>query len=370
LIADSPSAYAGRMHPAPSTDHTTVPYRTTVLSPENLPLCIEPDGDADAGRLCEWLRANSDWVQDRLAAHGALLFRGFPLFDAPAFERVARAVDPELKNEYLGTSPRNGLTEYVFTASELPPVYPIPQHCEMSFVAHPPRRVFFCCLLAPAAASGETPLVDFRAVWRDLDPAVRDRFVRGGVRIVRNYSGPGGGSRFDLWQLKRWDEMFLTADKAAVEAKCREEGFAVQWTANDGLRLISTQPVFRDHPRTGERVWHNHTQVFHLSAAPGEYRHIAALRPTPRNRLLAQFARAMVALQRALRGSDEQAMHCTYTDGSEIPDADMEHLRDVIWRHLVVTPWQRGDVLAIDNHSVAHGRLPYSGPRQVAVAWA
>jgi hypothetical protein len=48
----------------------------------------------------------------------------------------------------------------------------------------------------------------------------------------------------------------------------------------------------------------------------------------------------------------------------------MEHVRDVIWNNMVITPWRRGDVVAIDNHSVAHGRLPYRGPRQVAVCWA
>ena len=63
-------------------------------------------------------------------------------------------------------------------------------------------------------------------------------------------------------------------------------------------------------------------------------------------------------------------MHCTYEDGREIPDADMDAVRDVVWQHLVVEPWQRGDVVAIDNHSVAHGRLPYEGPRRVAVCWA
>ncbi len=345
-------------------------YRIDTLNASGLPLCIAPDGDDSIDHLCAWLRERADWVQGQLAAHGALLFRGFPIHAAADFERVARAIDGELNNQYLGTSPRNGLTDYVFTASELPPFFPIPQHCEMSFVAHPPRRVFFCCLVAPAPGSGETPLVDFRAVWRDLDPAVRARFERGGIRIVRNYSGPQGGSKLDLWQLKRWDEMFATTDKAAVEATCRAEGFDVQWQPRDGLRLISTQPVTRNHPRTGEPVWHNHTQVFHLSAAPGEYRRIARLRPTLRHRALALFARAMVALQRTLRSSDEQAMHCTYLDGSEISDADMEHVRDVIWRHLVITPWQRGDVVAIDNHSVAHGRLPYQGPRQVAVCWA
>ena len=346
------------------------PVRISTANGRDLPLFIEPCGDPTVASLIDWLRRDADSVQQQLIRHGALLFRGFDVRGPADFEAIARAIDPELKNEYLGTSPRNGLTDYVFTASELPPFYPIPQHCEMTFVAHPPRRVFFCCLTAPAAGSGETPLVDFRTVYRDLDPAVRKRFEQGGIRIVRNYAGPGAGSRFDLWKLKRWDEMFCTADRAVVEAKCVAEGFEVHWLPDQSLRLISTQPVFRDHPQTGERVWHNHTQVFHLSAAPGEYRRIARLRPTIANLFLSQFARVMVALQRATRSSDEQSMHCTYLDGREIADADMEHVRDVIWKHLVITPWQRGDVVAIDNHSVAHGRLPYRGPRQVAVCWA
>src|SRR5512139_746291 len=260
--------------------------RTSTANGRELPLIIEPDGDPSVAGLCAWLSQEAASVQRQLVQHGALLFRGFAIATPADFERVARAIEPELKNEYLGTSPRNALTDYVFTASELPAFYPIPQHCEMSFVAHPPRRVFFFCLEAPAPGSGETPLVDFRAVYRDLDPAVRQRFESGGIRIVRNYAGPGAGSRFDLWKLKRWDEMFCSTDRALVEAKCKAEGFEVQWLPNQSLRLISTQPVFRDHPQTGERVWHNHTQVFHLSAAPGEYRRIARLRPTIVNRAL------------------------------------------------------------------------------------
>lgn len=356
--------------PAEATRGTDSGYQIRPLNQQGLPLLIQATSDPDPARLCDWLRANAEWAQDSLVRHGALLFRGFGVQHAADFERVARAVDDDLKNEYLGTSPRNALTDYVFTASELPPFFPIPQHCEMSFVAHPPRRVFFCCLLAPQPGGGETPLVDFRTVYRELDPAVRQRFGQGGIRIVRNYSGPEGGGRFDLWQLKRWDEMFLTTDQSVVEAKCREEGFDVQWQPRQGLRIISTQPVWRNHPQTGERVWHNHTQVFHLSAAPGEYKRIAQLRPSLRNWLLWQFGRLMVGVTRRLKCADEQSMHCTYANGDEIPDADMEHVRDAIWRHLVITPWQRGDVVAIDNHSVAHGRLPYRGPRQVAVCWA
>jgi hypothetical protein len=298
-----------------------------------------------------------------------VLFRGFEVFDAPAFERVARAVEPVLQNEYLGTSPRNALTEYTFTASELPPFYPIPQHCEMSFTAHPPKTLFFCCLVAPAEGSGETPLADFRKVLRDLDPVLVKRFEEKGLRIVRNYAGPDGGGRFDLWKLKRWDEMFLTTDRAAVEARCRAEGFEPTWTANGGLRLLSTQPIVRRHPVTGEPAWHNHVTTFHTSQATGEYRRIRRLRPTLRHAALLALSQVLGALQ-ARKPVDERAMECTWADGSEIPVADVEAVREAVWKNLVIVPWRRGDVVAIDNFAVSHGRLPYAGPRQVAVAWA
>lgn len=105
-----------------------------------VPLVIEARDRRSVDDLCAFLGARRGWIRDRLLSHGAILLRGFEVFDAPAFERVARAIDPSLKNEYLGTSPRNALTAHVFTASELPPFYPIPQHREMTFVKPMERR--------------------------------------------------------------------------------------------------------------------------------------------------------------------------------------------------------------------------------------
>lgn len=335
---------------------------------DSLPLVVEPSTDPSPAGLAERLAADREWTRARLHRHGAILFRGFAVKRPEDFERIARAVDDELKNEYLGTSPRDALTEYVFSASELPGFYPIPQHCEMSFVKNYPRRIFFCCLL-PSAHGGETPLVDFRKVYADLDPQVRERFIERGIRGIRNYSGPQGGGRFDLWKLKRWDEMFHTTDHAAVEAKCREEGFEPSWGPNERLRLVSKHDAVHNHPETGEPVWFNHTLVFHLSAAPGEYGRIYRRRRDLRSFFFWQLARVLVATKRSTP-ADDQAMHCTFLDGGEIPDADMEHVRDVVWKHMVIFPWRKGDVVAIDNHAVGHGRLPYTGPRQVAVCWA
>ena len=346
-----------------------LPYRLS----GSLPLTFEPRSGDPAGAsrdaLAKWLREHADWVQQKLTQHGALRFRGFDVRAPEHFEQLARAVDDELENHYLGTSPRDAVTDYVFNASELPDYFPIPQHCEMSFCANPPRRVFFCCLVAPGPDSGETPLCDFRAVWRDLDPAVRERFVAGGIRHIRNYAGPAGGREDDPTMLKSWPDMFRTTDRGEVERQCRAEGFAVEWRSDGALRLESTQPVTRDHPVTGETVWHNHLTTFHLSSGAAEYARIAALRPTERHRGVLAMARALEARLRE-KPVDEQSMHSTRLDGAEFPAADVEAVRDAVWKHMVIEPWQAGDVVAIDNHSVSHGRLPYEGARRIVVCWA
>ena len=344
----------------------SLPYRAS----GSTPLILEAGAKTSHRELCNWIDGNAEIIERLLINHGAILFRGFDVDEAADFERIARAFDDQLQNEYLGTSPRDALTAYVFSASELPSFYPIPEHCEMSFIAKPPRRVFFCCLEEPALGSGETPLVDFRRVYRDLDPAVRARFDERGVRIVRNYRAPGARRPWEMAQLKSWDSMFMTTDRAVVETKCKEEGFEATWGKGDSLRLISRQPASKNHPVTGEPVWFNHSQVFHLSAAKGEYRRIFRLRPSVRHLGLLIFANIFVGAQRRLRGSEEQALHCTYGDGTEIPYDDMEAVRNAIWKNMRITPWKRGDVVAIDNDSTAHGRLPYRGPRRIAVAWA
>lgn len=335
---------------------------------KGLPLAVRPSESPSVDQLVAWIEQRPQEIQDHLRHHGSVLFRGFAVEGPADFERVARAVDPGLKNNYLGTSPRDGLTDYVFSASELPPYYPIPQHCEMSFTASPPRRVFFCCL-QPPTNGGETPLVDFRRVASQMEPAVRDRFEEGGIRTIRNYRGPNEGGR-DLWQLKPWDDMFGTRDHSVVEAMCAAEGFLPTWGPNDSLQLIGQHEAFRNHPDTGEKVWFNHTVVFHLSTAEAEYRRIWGRNRGLRDLAMWQFARAMTAGKSLTTESDDHAMHCTYLDGTQIPYADIEHVRDLVWKNLVVYPWVRGDVVAIDNNSVGHGRLPYSGDRKVAVCWA
>lgn len=324
-----------------------------------------PPGDA----LAAWLREHAADVDARLTQHGALLLRGFVLPTAQDFEGVALALDAALQDSYAGTSPRAARTRFVHSASELPPFYPIPQHIEMSFTTTPPRKLFFYCAVAPGAG-GETPVCDFRAVYRDLDPAIRDEFERRGIRNIRNYDGPGTPRKaLDFWKLKRWDDLFGTTDRARVEQAAREQKLELTWLPRDRLRLTGTQPAVRVHPVTGDKVWFNHAQVFHSAAARYEYGHIARRQKRLRAHAFHAFTTAMTAFKNLTTRPMDQGMHCTFADGGEIPERYIRHLQDTIWKHIRFFHWRHGDVLVLDNRSTSHGRTPYQGPRDILVAW-
>lgn len=331
------------------------------------PMALIDGGGAPLTALQAWIRDARVAIEDAWIKNGTLRLRNFEVLGAASFEQVALALEPDLKNDYLGTSPRNAMSRYVFTASELPPHYPITQHIEMSFLPSAPRKLFFHCTV-PTTHDGETPTVDYRAVLKSLDPEVRRAFEAHGVRNIRNYDGPATPKSSDLWKLKRWDEMFQTQDKAVVERKAIEQGLTCTWLAQDRLRLTNTQPATRVHPDTSEAVWFNHTQVFHLTSAAIEYRHIFKRQRSLRSAFYAALLAVLTPIKNRTP-AEQQGMHATFGDGGAIPTRYVEHLLDTIWQHLVIEPWRKGDVMAIDNRSTGHGRLPFTGPREVLVAW-
>ncbi|MDX2002562.1 MAG: TauD/TfdA family dioxygenase [Chitinophagales bacterium] len=347
----------------------TAGVSTSFEGTQPLPLIVKPMGvDKSIEALEAWMQLNQGQVKEWLKKYGAIIFRDFKIEGAADFERIAKLVNPDLKNNYLGTSPRNAITEYVFSASELPEYYPIMQHCEMSFLHNPPANLFFYCNVAPEK-DGETPVVNFRKVYDQLDTAIREEFVKKGIKTIRNYSGPSQ-SNADKRQLKRWDEMFGTRDVKEVEQICMDNLIQYEWLPDDALRLINEQEATIVHPETGEKVWFNHVQVFHLAAAAIEYKFIHK-RQRNRRSLKYRYLTALLGWWKKLTANPmEQAMHCTFRDGSPIPDAYVAHLQKVIWDNMCFVPWKKGDLLAIDNYSTSHGRMPYTGPREIFVCWS
>src|SRR5688572_23608115 len=335
--------------------------KESFLNTQQLPLIIEPNGNGKSKpELVQWLNANKETFSQKFHRHGAVLFRGFEIETPKDFEEVSLLVDPRLKNDYYGTSPRNIVkdTTYIYTASELPGYYPIMQHCEMTYVKHPPVSIFFYCHVEPDYG-GESPICNFRKVYAELDPKIRDEFDKKGVITVRNYSGLNSKSLFNLFELKKWNEIFLTTDKAEVEKQCREQEIEFEWRENDKLRLLHRTPAAITHPVTKEKTWYNHLQVFHPHGADVEYDYIHAHQHRAKTFFWENFLSLMVKLKSFTTPPIKQSMNVLFGDGSPVPDSYVEHIQGVIWKNLVIVPWKKKDVIALDNFSTAHGRMPY-----------
>ena len=346
--------------------------KESFINDQKLPLIIEPEGGGKSkNELINWLRSKNDVFKKQYYQSGAVLFRGFEIDTPIDFENLALTVEPKLVNDYYGTSPRNIVkgTNFIYTASELPGFYPIMQHCEMSYVKQPPVNLFFYCHVEPGYG-GETPICNFRNVYQQLNPKIREELDKKGLITVRNYSGLGSKSRFNLFELKKWNEIFQTTDKTEVERQCIAQEIEYEWKDNGNLRLLHRTPSTIKHPVTGETVWFNHTQVFHPAAAPIEYQYIHAKQQRLKSLYWKLLTSLMVKMKKLTTSPIDQSMNVLFGDGTEIPESYIQHIQDVIWQNLVIIPWKKGDVFAIDNFSTSHGRLPYEGQREILVCWS
>ncbi|QDV53111.1 peptide synthase [Gimesia fumaroli] len=306
-----------------------------------LPCIVEPmcSGNATLEQLLDQIAVEQNWVNQTLLEKGGVLFRGFRIQETEEFQRVAQALIPELKPYVEGQSPRTKVTGNVYTSTEFPAQFRITLHNELSYTKAPPPRIVFHCHIAPETG-GETPIVDCRKLYQSMPPATLARFEERGVRYVKNMHGQERGIG------KSWMDYFETSDQDQVESYLKENDIEFEWTDDGNLRTWSIRPATIPHPVTGEMLWFNQADLWHITNV------------NERNR--AQM------LQRF--GEENLPTHAYFGDGSPITDEDLEAVRNTLWENAVIFPWQQGDVLALDNFSVAHGRMPYEGPRKILVA--
>lgn len=299
----------------------------------NLPLVMRPS--VEGLDLVAWVSTNREFIETYLLKHGGILFRNFNISSLEVFEQFVIACSDELLLYGEPTSPRTQIKNNVYTSTDYPADQSIFLHNENSYRHTWPLKIFFFCL-EPSAQGGETPIADCRKVFERIDPKIRQRFIEKGWMLVRNFS--------DRLSFK-WQSVFQTEDKSAVEAYCREAGIETEWRG-DRLRTRQVRLAVAQHPVTGEMVWFNHAAFFHVST----------LEPSMRKVLLAELK------------EDDLPNNTYYGDGSPIELSIIEEVREAYRRETVSFPWQEGDILMLDNMLIAHGRNPYVGQRRILVA--
>lgn len=304
---------------------------------QTLPLVVTAGTECTNSDLCIEISEQQAAYRDKLYAHGAILFRGFNV-DQARFAKLTTILTSELLPYQGGDTPRSKLDRNTYTSTEWPADQFIPLHQEMSYTEQHPGIVYFACIIEPQGG-GETPLLDARVLYQQLDSTITTAFFEKKLCYITNlHDGVGLG--------KSWQNYFETQSQAEVNQILTDKGAKFEWR-NDGVLSFKeiVQPI-KKHPFTEDLCFFSQADQWHPSHLSAEdYQDLLDL-----------------------VGLENFYHHCTYADGSAIPEAFLADIRQKKEKLLQTFTWQKGDFLMVDNTAVMHGRMPFIGPRKIIVA--
>lgn len=291
--------------------------------------------NTEGQRVLPWMQQHRDALNQILQKNGALLIRGLEIPSSKMFSQLLISAfgDSLIKYEYRST-PRTEMRGNVYTATEYHADQVIPQHSENAYANSWAMRIGFLCTL-PASQGGATPIADNRKIYQQIPQEIRQEFEHKGIKYVRNYSN------IDL----PWQEVFQTQEKAKVEQYCIDNRIDWEWLEDGTLRTSQVNPAVQCHPLTGEQLWFNQAHLYHVS------------------NLSEEIQKSLLSIMSA-----RQLPKNTYFgDGSDIDPAYLRIIRELYEQEKIAFPWQKNDLMLLDNMLYTHGRESYSGDRQVLV---
>ena len=304
-----------------------------LASQSSIPLVITPaTRDLD---IFDWIKNERQFLENKLFKHGAILFRDCQIDSIANFEKLAQAICSNLFGNY-GDLPRTVASNKVYSSTPYPADKTILFHNESSHLHCYPQKIWFFCV-QPAQEGGETPIVDCRQVYQYLNPQLRKKLEQKQLMYVRNYI-----EGLDV----SWQNFFHTEDKSVVEDCCLKSETEFEWLPNNGLRTRKIRPAIIQHPKTKEKTFFNQIQLHHI-----DYLDLQV-----KESLLSVFEEKQLP------------RNVYYGDGSPLAAEDIEAINRAYQQATVSFPWQKGDVLMLDNLLTAHSRNPYQGKRKIVVA--
>jgi hypothetical protein len=203
----------------------------------------------------------------------------------------------------------------------------------MALVSRPPSRIAFFCD-TPSAAGGETSILSSAALVhavRERQPAFCERLKAEGLVYLRTLSEQDDPSSA---QGRGWRSTYAPdGSRESAEAAMRATGVASwEWLADGGLRTkTAVLPAFGRF--AGQELFHNALAAVYLGWTD-------------------------------VRNAGPECVRFGET-GDALPRAEVEAVAAAMAGLAVNIPWQRGDVMLLDNRLAMHARRPFAPPRRV-----
>lgn len=299
------------------------------------PLVICPkDENISQSDTYSLISKNSEWFNNTLIKHGAILFRGFPLPGAEEFNDFVHSFNLQELPYIGGAAPRSTVTGAVFTTNESPPDMKIPFHHEMAQAVKYPHKVFFFCDVPPTKG-GETPICPSHHVYLQVKEKYPDfiaKLVKDGCRYKRimpsfdDKESPIG---------RGWKSTYLCETKEEAEKNLVAGGTEFKWLGGEEDQLETVTGVLdgiRADPRTGKKCWFN----------------------------------SLVAAYHGwtdTRNNGPDAI--MFGDNTPMPGHVMEYAAKVQHGLKVSPQWLEKDVMMLDNRITMHSRAPFTPPRKI-----
>lgn len=309
---------------------------------------------ADLDAAAAWMRVTTPALGDLLSQVGAVVLRGFPITGTDAFNRLIADLPGSELGYAGGTTSRRNLGGRVYEATAAPVTdLAIPLHQEMAYArTYPTKLAFFCH--TPARTGGSTTVGDVRRLEARIPGDLREAVQRHGVRYRRHLRSPGtttGSPMLDPHH-KTWSDTFYTESRSEVERICAATGLEWMWHDDGSMTTECLTEGYATHPLTGERHWFSHV---HPMASIIDF-------------LGQAYYEEWDRYYNAPDAPSPRPYEVCLGDGSPIDPALTDPLFPLYREATIAFPWQSGDVMFVDNIIVAHGRSPYTGPRDVQVA--
>ena len=273
---------------------------------------------------------------------------------------------------YLGgTSSRDVVAGGVFTVNKEPPGLSVTQHSEKTYSNSFPSHIAFYARRS-ADCGGETVLCDNLAVSAGLSKRMRRKLETIGVQYTRRLTDGQRPLAAGEAVYQTWQKSFETSDRGIVEAACASSGDVVVWDSDTGdCTVLSLRPAFAAPPpglvppfaatAAGGGNSRNEllmNQMFTYHASHQE-------RVAPGGRPESNTYAPWLHLPRHMR-----PYHSRWGDGQELSSEELAELAVLYWTHSVAVPVQSGEMVLVNNFWWTHGRMPYSGARDLLVVMA